>query len=148
VLANWQGLAQDLKQSDLILVDYGINDQGSNTDFKTSDGLGDQIVAGVYRDMLRMLIGLPNKPAVVDIETFRTLNIMTMARQDESHSSECECGDFLIRWFRHWNVNREMNIPTLSYPEAVCQSNRTFWMKEGTEADRRERPAAPRECNS
>jgi len=131
VLANWKLLLEDFKRSDVILIDYGINDQGKNFDFRTVDGLGDQVVTGIYKDMVKMLLSLPHKPAILDIETFRSVNVMTMARLDESASLEMECQDFQLASYRHWQANKDLDLPTISYPEAVCGSGRTFWMHEG-----------------
>jgi len=133
VLANFQMLERDLSHADVILIDYGLNDLAYSSAFQTQDGLGDRVLDSVYRDLLTALITLPNKPAVLDVETARDQRTPPYAWTENCVDAGCSKLD--IRAFAHWRVNEEFDIPTLSYKEAVCSSGRAFWMREKEDVD-------------
>jgi len=132
-LANMRALEGQLLKADVILVDYGINDLAQNSDFRPEEGSGEAAVKTFYRDLLQALLGLPQRPAVVDIETFlEPASGLSLVR---SAAPLWNCAQGNVTEYLHWSVNKELQVPTLSYADAVCHTGRTFWMREGQNVD-------------
>lgn len=116
-VANFAALRADLEAADVVVVEYGINDLVGHPDFRQDEGqLG---VLRSYRQLLLMLLGLPRRPAVVGLELFVT--------DDSTESGTVSCTRNITEHL-HWRVNQELQLPTLSYTEAVCGLGRTFWV--------------------
>merc|ERR1712048_1169644 len=79
---------------DVILVDYAINDGASDAYITSQD----------TKDIARLLLNLPSKPAVVYLETL---------------TAPYNCIENISEYL-HWPPLKALNIPVVSYSEAAC----------------------------
>merc|ERR1719326_702694 len=107
-----EGLNYDDTIADVFIVDYALSDSPPCCGYKTFAE-----IANHTENMVRLLLALPAKPAVVYIETFTANELYS---QDCKHSSD---------EYPHAPVLRKYKVPTIDYNTAVCQnkSSDSFW---------------------
>jgi len=108
-----------LKSADIVLVEYSLNDiptGGAALEAQYLGGRGE--VTAAFKVLMELLIGLPNKPAVMALETLYRPGYTP-------HCDELDKTD--IRTFPHWEVLEEFSIPTISYALSTCPSGSLQW---------------------
>uniref|UniRef100_A0A7S1WG32 SGNH hydrolase-type esterase domain-containing protein n=1 Tax=Alexandrium catenella TaxID=2925 RepID=A0A7S1WG32_ALECA len=129
-VASFREIKAQLLEADIVMMDYGINDR-SNTNKNP------QQIVQQYRDLAKLVITLPNQPGIIDVQTFEETPLIlarsTSEVQVEVPTNDCPAVD--VRKYHHWGVNKDLNVPMLSYTEGVCHSNRTWWMNEFASTD-------------
>lgn len=137
----------DIYAADLILVDYDVNDI-----YFQQDMLRPQIQLPNHHDherLLRLLIDLPQRPAVVDVETFHQLwdnfgpnHTKAALHFWEDSRTTSACLERLTQ-FVHYEATYLL-VPLISLSEAVCHTGRTWWIPQGKLDDATENgPAHP-----
>jgi len=91
---------------DLIIVDYSVNDGGQ----RKSDGQNTQ-------DFLALAKQLPNKPAILFLET---LSANAVANLYANKNTVCSVQDEAPGDFPHWDILKREGIPSLSYADLAC----------------------------
>lgn len=122
-VASFREIKGQLLKADIVMVDYGINDREKAHHDVT-------VIRKIYRDLVKLLITLPNKPGIVDVQTFMETPLILTRSTSEVKVPTDDCSAVDLRTYHHWPVNQELNVPMISYTEAVCRSNRTWWMME------------------
>mmetsp|Transcript_26036 Transcript_26036/g.81172 ORF Transcript_26036/g.81172 Transcript_26036/m.81172 type:complete len:261 (+) Transcript_26036:499-1281(+) len=64
------------------------------------------------------------------MQTFMETPLILAREEEGSLVPTNDCSKVDLKTYHHWPVNKELNVPMLSYTEAVCASNRTWWMME------------------
>lgn len=118
VVDNWAVFQQQLSGADLIFIDYGINDRTGHPDYKSEDAAISSITTS-FTELVAALVNLPQQPALIDVETFYT--------QDPASQW---CSRKLVD-FPHWPVLSELNVPTISFSNAVCPAGHHYWILQG-----------------
>mmetsp|Transcript_35553 Transcript_35553/g.96390 ORF Transcript_35553/g.96390 Transcript_35553/m.96390 type:complete len:417 (-) Transcript_35553:255-1505(-) len=104
---------ETLERADIVLVDYSITDQVHTY----NNGWGQ--IASSFRQLMVALLRLPQKPAVVALETIVFDNSSDVATCDTKKTDVATCV--------HWDIEIDLRIPVVSYPMAVCGSGDLHW---------------------
>lgn len=106
---------EGLDTADIIIVDYAINDWGIDTKY--------------HKTLLQILLELPQSPAVLDFASFseiRTGSRLDSKVADTRITQRCASAETPFTSLQ-LPVAQELQVPLLSFSEAVCASGRTWW---------------------
>jgi len=148
--AHFHDVYEPLSKADVVIVDYAVNDFSADGILCCGLGAGcgdwepcfavkdpptfplhnDSTTANMaaLKNVVRLVASLPNKPAVVFLETFQ-------------HDLGYNC-DHDVTKHSHWPTIQDFDLAVISYKNAFCKLGRTMWSDKSGQDTQNPHPSA------